>query len=381
MRQQLLHVGFSAAHGAAFGVSPSLIRMRCFPSSKCVRGFGGRGSSRTPKALRGDIPMHRVVQTVGRQLWPPGHPKLKLLVVCSVTCMVIAKATRVAVPFWFKTIVDTLAPSSAAAAGAVVGAVPLGVFGLVAAYGITRLTTSLTDELKGAVFAPVGAHAATQVLMGLFEKIHGLDLQFHLSRQTGVMAKDIDRGSRAFWSLTYVLLFMAIPTAFEITLVCGILSAQAGTKFVAVAATAVVAYVGWTHWVTTWRVKIRHSYNAADSALGGLLVDSLLNFETIKYFGREAYELERVGCKAREMNYLTARLDQSLALLNFGQQTIFTVAATVSLYFATCGVLAGAMTVGDLVLIDALLLQLYQPLSWLGMLYREIQSSTQNMQA
>lgn len=321
------------------------------------------------------------MRVVASHLWPKDNWKLRVCVVASVSFVLIGKATRVAVPFWFRGVVDALAPTSASAAAVTVGPIALGVFGMVAAYGLTKLTTSLTDEMKTAIFAPVGAHAATNVSLQLFKKIHSLDLTYHLSRQTGVVSKDIDRGSRAFWSLAYSLLFMVLPTALEMVLVGGALGTQAGSNFVITAVVAVVSYVGWTYVVTNWRAKYREQYNQADSKVGGMMVDSLLNYETVKFFGREEFEQKRIGADTRVMNSHLSKLDQTMAVLNFGQQAIFAIAATSSLYFSTTSVIAGTMSVGDLVLVDALLLQLYQPLSWLGMLYRELQTSTQNMAA
>ncbi|CUF40352.1 ABC transporter, putative [Bodo saltans] len=369
------------------------------------------------------VEMGRVVRKVLQHLWPKDNWKLRALVLASVSCMIVAKATRVAVPFWFRSIVDALAPcavvtaASAAAAGTaaattttaagaasgvavaataasattaaaavtaapmVLGPFTIGIFSLVLAYGITRITTAFTDELKTALFAPVGAQATTKVSMEMFQKVHQLDLNFHLNRQTGVLSKDMDRGARAFWSLSYAVLFMIIPTIFEMSLVCTALQTQAGTYFVVTALVAVVSYVWWTYAVTAWRAKYRDKYNKLESRVGGLMVDTLLNYETIKYFGREDHEYKRMREETIVMNNTLGKLDQTMAVMNFGQQFIFAVAATSSLYFATTGVLVGTMTVGDLVLVDALLLQLYSPLSWLGMLYRELQMSSQNMEA
>ena len=323
----------------------------------------------------------RVVKTVLTHLFPKGHRGLQARVVASVVCVLAAKVLRITIPFWFKAVIDALAPGSAAQAALTVGPYSLGVFSMVAAYGICRLSYVITDEAKTALFAPVGAHASTVIATDIFRKLHALDLPFHLNRQTGVLSKDMDRGSRAFWSLSYALLFMVVPTAFEMTLVCGVLQSQAGGIFVCIASFAVVAYVGWTYIVTQWRAKHRDRYNASESELGGIVVDSLLNYETVKYFVAEEYEESRIRKAATAMNKHLIRLDQSMALLNFGQQAIFVAAASASLYFSTASVLAGTMTVGDLVLVDALLLQLYMPLSFLGMLYREVQQSTQNMQA
>ncbi len=314
-------------------------------------------------------------------LFPKGQPKLQAMVVGSVGCVIASKVLRITVPFWFKTIIDTLAPGTAAQVALTVGPLQLGVFGLVMGYGICRMSAVLTDEAKTYLFAPVGGYASTMIATSMFRKIHSLDLNFHLNRQTGVLSKELDRGSRAFWSLSYALLFMVVPTAFEMTLVCGVLQSQAGGVFVGIAVVAVGSYVAWTYVVTQYRAKFRESYNNAESRLGGMVVDSLLNYETVKYFVAEKYEEDRIHSAATTMNKHLVSLDQSVAVLNFGQQAIFALAAVTSIYLSTANVLAGTMSVGDLVLIDALLLQLYMPLSFLGMLYREVQQSTQNMQA
>ncbi|ORC87404.1 ABC transporter [Trypanosoma theileri] len=328
------------------------------------------------------IPVYRVVTHVMRHLWPRGEPKYRALVVLSVLCVLAAKILKVAVPFWFRMIVDTLTPSTAVTdVVTTIGPLQLGVFGLVTAYGITRLTSSLTEELKTALFAPVGSHASTTIAMELFRKLHSLDLHYHLGRETGVLSKDLDRGSRAFWSLSHALLFMILPTAFEVVLVCTALQTSAGPAFIITALSAVFSYIGWTYVISNFRAQYRDRFNKSDSRVGGLIVDSLLNYETVKYFGRESHEEDRILKETSKMNHELKRLDQSMALLNFGQNAIFIIAAVVSLYLSTFGVLAGTMTVGDMVLIEALLMQLYTPLSFLGMLYREVQSSTQNMQA
>ncbi|CCW60332.1 unnamed protein product [Phytomonas sp. EM1] len=329
-----------------------------------------------------DIPVKRVVLKVLSLLWPKGKPQVKLLVVMSMMCVLAAKVLKVAVPFWFKSVIDILTPSaSAATALPAVGFFPVGVFGCVAAYGICRAMNSVTEELKTVLFSPVGGNASTQLAMEMFDKLLKLDLGFHLNRETGVLSKDLDRGSRAFWSLAYALLFLVVPTAFEMVLVCVALNSQAGVQFIGLALAAVFSYILWTYTVSNWRTRFRRRYNELESRVGGITVDALLNYETIKCFGTEEYESARIRANTEKMNTELIKLDQSMALLNFGQQLIFVVAGVLSFYLATCGAIAGTMTVGDLVLTDALLMQLYMPLSFLGMIYREIQTSTQNMQA
>eukprot|EP00796_Vickermania_ingenoplastis_P001505 gene1505-891_t len=372
-----------------------------------------------PKKAEDTIPMGRVVKLVLCHIWPKGEWKMKALVVISVTCVLCAKVLKVMLPFTFKAIIDALSPPTAAAAaasaanGAAAGAftvaagttgsaatvaatagsgvigsavaslgpLSLTACGFVAAYGICRVAGSFAEEFKNVFFAPVGGAGSTNLAMQMVRKMHALDLPFHLNRETGVLSKDLDRGSRAFWNYAYLLLFMVVPTAFEMCLVGTALYMQGGGPFIGIAITAVAAYVAWTLAITNWRAKFRARYNRYDSRVGGRIVDSLLNYETVKYFGSEAYECARIETEVRKMNRQLVILDQTIALLNVGQQLIFAAAAVGSLYMATCGVMAGTMTVGDLVLVDGLLLQLYMPLSYLGMIYREVQSSTQNMQA
>ncbi|KAG8346580.1 putative ABC transporter [Trypanosoma vivax] len=328
------------------------------------------------------VPVYRVLMHVIRHLWPVAQPRYRALVVASVLCVITAKVLKVAVPFWFKMVIDTLTHNSpATAAVATVGPLQLGVFGLVAAYGVTRLSSSFTEEMKSALFAPVGCHASVTISVELFAKLHSLDLQYHLGRETGVLSKDLDRGSRAFWSLAHALLFMIVPTAFEVVLVCIVMQKYAGVAFIATALSAVVSYIGWTYVVSNWRAEYRARFNKSDSRVGGLTIDSLLNYETVKYFSQEKHEEERLYRETSKMNHELKLLDQSMSLLNFGQHAIFVLAGLVSLYLSTCGVLSGTMTVGDMIFVDALLMQLYTPLSFLGMIYREVQTSTQNMQA
>ncbi|CCW68398.1 unnamed protein product [Phytomonas sp. Hart1] len=329
-----------------------------------------------------DVPVKRVVFKVLALLWPKGNPRTKLLVVMSMMCVLVAKVLKVAVPFWFKSVIDILTPNaSAATALPTIGILPMGVFGCVAAYGICRAMNSVTEELKTVFFAPVGGKASTQLAIEMFDNLLKLDLSFHLNRETGVLSKDLDRGSRAFWSLAYALLFLVVPTAFEMVLVCAALNSHAGTQFIGLALTAVFSYILWTYIVSNWRTQFRRRYNELESRVGGITVDALLNYEAIKCFRTEEYESARIRSNTEKMNTELIKLDQSLAFLNFGQQLIFVVAGVLSFYLATCGAIAGNMTVGDLVLTDALLMQLYMPLSILGMIYREIQTSTQNMQS
>lgn len=362
-------------------------------------------TSATQESSCADIPIWRVVRLVWSYVWPKGDWKMKALVVSSVGCVLLGKTLKVMVPFAFKGIVDSLSAVAAAGEGgggaSSVGAgvavatastttmmmpftsIPftLTVTGFLLAYGVSRVAGSFADEWKNVLFAPVGGAGTTNLAMQTMRKLHSLDLPYHLNREIGGLSKDLDRGSRAFWNFAYILLFLITPTLFEMCLVGTALYTQGGGQFILVGTMAIATYVLWTFSVTNWRAKFRTRFNYYDTKVSSRVVDSLMNYETVKYFGSEEYECARIEKEMRCMNRQLVILDQTIALLNMGQQLIFAAATVGSLYMATCGVLTGVMTVGDLVLVDGLLLQLYMPLSYLGMIYRDIQSSTQNMQA
>lgn len=341
------------------------------------------------KAIESEsIPIRRVMQMVWEQLWPRGQWKIKALVVLSVGCVLGAKVLKVMVPFALKGIIDSLSPASVAATSAVgsqlvtaVGPFSLTAFGFLIAYTFCRAAGSITDEMKNVFFAPVGSAGSCNLAMQMVQKMHSLDLPFHLNRETGALTKDLDRGTRAFWSLSYALLFLVLPTMFEMVLVGGALYSQGGGYFIGIAITAVSAYIVWTIAVSNWRAKFRARFNYYDSRVSGKIVDSILNYETVKYFGSEQFECQRIESELKNMNQQLVILDQTIALLNVGQQLIFVTAAVLSLYLSTCAVLAGTMTVGSLVLVDGLLMQIYLPLSYLGMIYRDVQTAMQNMMA
>lgn len=355
-------------------------------------------------------------------LWPKGRWDHRARIIASLSFVFGAKMFFVAVPFYFKSIIDKLVDNNAlkAAGGAkvvdtaggdvatdaaaevvaqtatdaardtllvqltndfAVATFGTSVFAFVAAYGLVRTLAAFTSEMRTALFARVSADAYTNINENIFLKLHSLDLQYHLSRKTGGVTKVLDRGSRAFTSMAWCTMFVVVPTAFEMSLVCFLLQQQVGFEFVVISLGAVVVYVAWTTTVTNWRAQFRDRYNEEETRTSGMVVDSLLNYETVKYFGNERFEARRLRAANERMNQFVVKLEQSMSGLNFGQQFIFIAAATSSLYFASTGVLAGTMTVGDLVLVDSLLLQLYTPLSWLGIVYRELTTSTQNMQA
>jgi ATP-binding cassette subfamily B protein len=250
---------------------------------------------------------------------------------------------------------------------------------LLAAYGLLRFSTTLFGELRDAVFVRVTQHAIRQVALNVFRHLHGLSLRFHLERQTGGMTRDIERGTRGISTLLSFLLFSIIPVILEFALVAAVLLGKFDWRFAAVTFGAVVVYIGFTITVTEWRIDIRRRANELDSRANTRAIDSLLNYETVKYFGNEEFEAKRYDRNLRKYEDAAVRFESSLGFLNIGQSLVIAVAVTALMFLAAEGVSSGALTLGDLVLVNALLIQLYIPLNFLGMVYREIKQSLLDM--
>ena len=358
------------------------------PLSEILSNVNGRDIQPAPKErphgyvggrLAGS-PFVKLVVAVFKQLWPSHSWNIRLRVLLCISFVIVTKVTKVAVPVLFKCVVDNLTAHNSASSALVYGPVTLSLFAVVLAYGIVRLVSVGTFEAKSAVFASVSATAANSIAMQLFTKLHRMDISFHQNKHLGQLSRELDRGSRAFAQVVYVTMFMIVPVSFEVVLVCFMLQKAAGLAFVGTAVGAVGVYIVWTLVLTNRRIEQRDQFNAADNHVQGLIIESLVNWETIKYFGAEELEYGKVREATYNMNCLHATLDRSLSLLSFGQQGVFSIAATFSLYLSVTAVASGTMTVGMLVLVDSLLMQLYFPLHFLGTIYRELTTSVQNMQ-
>ena len=294
----------------------------------------------------------------------------KWRVIAALLFMVGAKLANVGVPVLLKNLVDalTLKPGDPAA----ILVVPVG---LLVAYGLLRLCTSLFSELRELVFAKATHGAARSIALATFHHLHALSMRFHLERQTGGMTRDIERGVKGVESLISYSLYSIVPTLIEVGLVLGIMAVKFDPWFAAITLAALTVYIAFTVKVTEWRTQFRRAANQHDSAAHTQAVDSLINYETVKYFNNEGFEAARYDENLERLRKVRLKSQTTLTLLNSGQQLIIALALVAILWRATQGVVAGTLTLGDLVMINAFMIQLYIPLNFLGVLYREIKQS------
>ncbi len=287
-------------------------------------------------------------------------------VLFALSCLVAAKLANVGVPLVFKGIVDAFTAEQAALV------VPLA---LLAAYGLLRFSMSLFTELRELLFARVTQQAVRNIALQVFRHLHALSLRFHLERQTGGLTRDIERGTRSIGTLISYTIYSILPTLVEVGLVIGILASRYESSFAWITVGALVLYITFTVLVTNWRTQLRREVNEIDSAANSRAIDSLLNYETVKYFNNEEYEARRYDQQMEKWETAQVKSQMSLSLLNLGQAGLIAVTVTLIMWRAATGVANGSMTVGDIVLVNGLLIQLYIPLNWLGVLYREIRQA------
>ena len=294
----------------------------------------------------------------------------KWRVLAALTFMVGAKVANVGVPVLLKNLVDTMTPKPDVAQALLV--VPIA---LLVAYGLLRFSTALFGELRELVFAKATEGAARRISLEVFRHLHALSLRFHLERQTGGMTRDIERGTRGVHSLISMSLYSIVPTIIELTLVLTILGVKFDSLFVWITGAALLLYIGFTVTVTEWRTQFRKTMNELDSVAQSRAVDSLLNYETVKYFNNEEFEAKRYDASLDRYRKAAIKSQRTLSFLNMGQQLLIAVSLVLMLWRATAGVVEGRMTLGDLVMVNAFMIQLYIPLNFLGVIYREIKQS------
>jgi ATP-binding cassette subfamily B protein len=327
-----------------------------------------RGDSSGPGGPSGDTAAElRSLARLFPYLWPKGAPELRLRVVAALAFLTLAKLINLGVPFLYKRAVDALTPGTAA-----VIVVPVM---LVVAYGAARVLAQVFGELRDAVFAKVGQRAVRQIALRTFRHLHALSLRFHLDRQTGGLSRAIERGIRGMDFLLSYMLFSAIPTVLEIGMVAGFLWIYFDWTFAAATLVTVVLYVIFTFAITDWRVRFRREMNDRDSEANTKAIDSLLNFETVKYFANEEHEAGRFDVALQAYEKAAVKSQTTLAFLNVGQGIIIAVGLISVMLLAASGVAAGRLTVGAFVMVNAYLVQLYMPLNFLGVVYRNIKQS------
>jgi ABC-type transport system involved in Fe-S cluster assembly fused permease/ATPase subunit len=325
-------------------------------------------SSTTPPRLTGPAPVGGDWQTLSRLL--PYLWQYKWRVVIALALMVGAKLANVSVPLLLKELVDAMSLKPGDPQSVLV--VPVA---LLVGYGALRLLTSAFTELRELVFAKATQGASRSIALQTFEHLHALSLRFHLARQTGGMTRDIERGVRGIESLISYSLYSIIPTLIEVGLVLTILAVKFDAWFAGITLLALTLYIFFTVHITEWRTQFRKQANEFDSAAHTRAIDSLLNYETVKYFGNESFEAGRYDESLERLRVARLKAQTTLSVLNTGQQLIIAAALVAMLWRATEGVVAGRMTLGDLVMINAFMIQLYIPLNFLGVLYREIKQS------
>jgi ATP-binding cassette, subfamily B, heavy metal transporter len=299
----------------------------------------------------------------------------KWRVLFALACLVGAKLANIGVPLVLKALVDALDLKPGDPRSLLV--VPVA---LILAYGALRVSVTLFTELREFLFYPVAARVARKVALQTFEHLLALSLRFHLERQTGGVSRDIERGSRAIHSLLNYFIYNILPTIVEISLVIALLAAKFDGWFAGITLCALVSYIAYTITVTEWRTHFRRAMNEQDSKANTRAVDALINYETVKYFNNERFEEGRYDENLQRLEKASIKSQTSLSVLNLGQSLIIAVAVTLLVWRATVGVVDGNLTLGDLVLINALMIQLYIPLNFLGVIYREIKQCTVDME-
>lgn len=317
-----------------------------------------------------------MLKSLFKTIWPKNNLNFKIRVIIALSLLVGAKILNVQVPFYFKQIIDTMNIDWTNEVG-----VFLTVIGsLILAYGGARFGAVLFGELRNAIFASVAQLAIRRVAYNTFVKLLNMDLQFHLSRQTGGLTRAIDRGTKGISYVLSAMVFHIIPITLEISIVCGILTYNYGASFAAMTFVTMLAYSIFTIQTTAWRTKFRRQANNADNQAANVALDSLINYESVKIFNNELYQASKYDKALMKYQQSSVKIATSLALLNSGQNFIFTLALTAMMYMGCQGVYTGELTVGDLVLINQLVFQLSVPLNFLGSVYRELKQSLLDME-
>ncbi|KAG7199252.1 hypothetical protein KM043_018118 [Ampulex compressa] len=375
-------VKFPLAVESLTGAKPGQQKRNCFHPGTSSLSRDGIDIQSKASVTSSDM-----IKAMLRYIWPEDDPEIRKRVKVAIGLLVSAKVLNVIVPFTFKYAVDVLNSQNIVAGGSAIlgfGTAPEVVTtvatSLLLGYGIARAGAAGFSELRNAVFAKVAQHSIRKIARNVFLHLHNLDMSFHLSRQTGALSKTIDRGSRGINFVLNAMVFNIVPTVFELALVSTILGIKCGPEYASVALGCVGIYAFFTLAVTQWRTKFRIYMNQAENEAGNKAIDSLINYETVKYFNNEKFEAERYDESLKKYEDASLKTSTSLAMLNFGQNAIFSIALSAIMVLAAKNIINGSMTVGDLVMVNALLFQLSVPLGFLGSVYREVRQAFIDMQ-
>lgn len=316
-----------------------------------------------------------VIKGLAPFVWPEGRPDLRVRVVLAFVFLVAAKLVTVSTPVLYKWATDALTKETNGGTGIDAGTIAIGAAMLIFAYGFARIAMMGLTQLRDVLFVSVGQNAVRTLNKRTFEHLHRLSLRFHLERRTGGLSRVIERGSRGIELIIRMGVMNLVPTALELLLACGLLLYFFDAIYVVILLTTIGTYMWFTFWASEKRIAIRREMNESDNDASTKAIDSLLNFETVKYFGNEQLEAQRFDRSMARYEQAAIRTYVSLGTLNFGQAVIFTAGMTLVMWLASRGVLAGTHSIGDFVMINAMMIQLYQPLHFLGMVYRDIKQS------
>ncbi|XP_043464236.1 iron-sulfur clusters transporter ABCB7, mitochondrial [Leptopilina heterotoma] len=334
-------------------------------------GIGVRNST--------SITTSQMITAMFSHIWPKNEKDIRNRVKIAISLLIGAKILNVSVPFLFKYGIDSMSTTqSLGSSPEAIAAVATSIF---VGYGIARAGSAGFNELRNAVFAKVAQNSIHKIAKNVFLHLHNLDLSFHLSRRTGALTKTIDRGSRGINFVLTAMVFNVVPTVFELVLVSTILGLKCGPEYASIALGCVLTYAVFTLAVTRWRTKFRLNMNEAENEASNKAMDSLINYETVKYFNNEKYEAERYDISLKKYEFASMKTSTSLAFLNFGQQAIFSSALSLIMVLTAKDILNGTLTVGDLVMVNGLLFQLSIPLGFLGSVYREVRQAFIDMKS
>jgi ATP-binding cassette, subfamily B, heavy metal transporter len=353
------------------------------PSSKGHRLRHLAVSRRQPAASEGDDPRHEaIVRHLLPFVWPKGRPDLRLRLVLAALALIAAKVVTIAMPLAYKAAVDALTAFSSSAGAPVqavqAAAIPLT---LILAYGAARIAMTGFVQLRDVLFTRTGQHATRVLATDTFRHVHDLSLRFHLERKTGGLSRVLERGKVSIDLIIRMGIFNLVPTMLEVTFVCLLFGFYFGWQLVAIVLAMIAIYAWFSFFFSEKRIAIRREYIEADTEASTKAVDSLLNYETVKYFGNEEWEAQRFDRSMARYERASIKTYNSLAVLNSGQAVIFTGGMVLSMLFAARGLARGTMTVGDFVLVNAVFIQLYQPLNFMGMIYRELKQALVDIEA